>query len=145
MMQALDAYRRDFEPSGRLSRAYAMVAANVVAADNQAEAERLFTSLQLSFVALRRGKPAKLPAPVQDMDRHWTAAERSMVESTLAISFVGTATTVQRGFEALLSMTLADELLISGHIYDHAARLRSFEITAGVRRRMARTDKSAAA
>ena len=144
MMQALDAYRRDFEPSGRLSRPYAMVAANVVAADNQAEAERLFTSLQLSFVALRRGKPAKLPAPVQDMGRHWTAAERSMVESTLAISFVGTATTVQRGLEALLSTTLADELLISGHIYDHTARLRSFEITAGVRRRMARTDKSAA-
>jgi luciferase family oxidoreductase group 1 len=144
LIPALEVYRSEFKPSRRLARPYAMVAVNIIAADTESEARRLFTSLQQSFLALRRGNPGQLPPPVDDMSGHWTPDERASVDSALAVSFVGTARTLRRGLEALANATHADEIMISSHIYDHAARLRSFEITSGVGRRMAAARRTAA-
>ena len=145
LLPALELYRSEFKPSGRLSRPYAMVAINVVAADSEAEARRLFTSLQQSFLALRRGRPGPLPPPVDDLSGHWTSEERTVVESSLAMSFVGTSKTIQRGLDGLINVTNADEIMIGSHIYDHAARLRSFAIAADVRQKIAAARRSAAA
>ncbi len=129
----LHVYRSRFEPSAQLERPYAMVGVNVFAADSDSEARRLITSLQQQFVNLRRGTPGPLQPPVDNMDDIWSPAERAGVEQSLAVSVVGTPETVERGLKALIAQTGADELMVTGQIYDHAARLRSFEIAAGVR------------
>ena len=91
MMEALDIYRIRFEPSPQLERPYAMLGANVLAADSDAEARRQFTSQQQSFINLRRGTPGQVPPPIDDIDSYWSPAERAMVERSLAVSFVGSA------------------------------------------------------
>jgi luciferase family oxidoreductase group 1 len=133
LMDALAVYRSRFEPSAQLERPYAMVGVNVFAADSDSEARRLITSLQQQFVNLRRGTPGPLQPPVDSMDDIWSPAERAGVEQSLAVSVVGTPETVERGLKALIAQTGADEMMVTGQIYDHAARLRSFEIAAGVR------------
>jgi luciferase family oxidoreductase group 1 len=138
MMQALALYRSRFQPSEELQRPYAMLGINVIAADTEREAARLFTSLQQSFVSLRRGQPGQLPPPVDHIDSFASPAELAQLEQALACSFVGGPDTVKDGLAAFLERTQADELIISGHIFDHAARLRSFSITAEVRDALAR-------
>jgi luciferase family oxidoreductase group 1 len=138
MMQALDIYRSRFEPSAELDRPYAMLGVNVIAADSDREATRLFTSLQQSFVNLRRGQPGQLPPPVEDFDDFASPAEQAQLQQALACSFVGAADTVKAGLAAFIKRTAADELIISGHIFDHAARLRSFAIAAEIRDLLAR-------
>jgi luciferase family oxidoreductase group 1 len=133
LMAALEIYRRHFKPSAQLDKPYAMVAANIVAADTDAQARRLFTSLQQSFVRLRRGMPGKLAPPVDDINAWAAPAELAGLNHSLVYSFVGAADTVARGVESFLKMTQADELIVSGHIFDHAARLRSYELAARVR------------
>jgi luciferase family oxidoreductase group 1 len=133
LMPALEIYRRHFKPSAQLDKPYAMVAANIVAADTDAQARRLFTSLQQSFVRLRRGMPGKLAPPVDDINAWASPVELSGLNHSLVYSFVGSADTVARGVESFLKMTQADELMVSGHIFDHAARLHSYEIAARVR------------
>jgi len=133
MMQALELYRSRFEPSQQLERPYAMLGVNIVAADTDAEAARLFTSLQQSFVNLRRGQPGQLPAPVDDIERLASPVELAQLAQALSCSFVGAPATVAAGLKSFLAQTGADELIVSGHIYDHAARLRSFAIAADVR------------
>jgi luciferase family oxidoreductase group 1 len=135
LMRALDVYRARFQPSEQLSEPYAMVGANVFAADTDAEARRLITSLQQQFVSLRRG-PGPLPPPVDNMDEFWSPLERAGVEQALAYSVVGTADAVERGLAAFIAETGADELMLTSQIYDHTARLRSFEIAAEIRRRI---------
>ena len=136
MLEALDLYRSRFEPSQRLDRPYAMLGANVLAADSDAEARRQFTSQQQSFVNLRRGTPGQVPAPIEDIDAYWSPAERTMVDRSLAVSFVGSAETVERNLAGFISATQPDELMITAHIYDQPARLRSIEIVANVRDRL---------
>ena len=114
-----------------------MVAANVIAADTDEEARLLFTSIQQSFVRLRRGAPGKLPPPNANAEADWTPVERAGMESALRYAFVGTKNTVQRGIEGFLALTKADELMVTGHIFDHQARLRSFALAAEVREAMA--------
>lgn len=133
LMPALEIYRRHFKPSAQLSRPYAMVAANIIAADSDAQARRLFTSLQQSFVKLRRGTPGKLAPPVEDINTWAAPAELAGLNHSLVYSFVGSADTVARGVKSFLEMTQADELIVSGHIFDHAARLHSYELAARVR------------
>jgi luciferase family oxidoreductase group 1 len=133
MMQALELYRSRFEPSEQLDRPYAMVGANVIAADTDREAARLFTSLQQSFVKLRRGEPGQLPPPTDDIDRFASPAEQAQLRQALACSFVGAPPTVAAGLRAFLAETKADEVIVSAHIFDHAARLRSFALAAEVR------------
>jgi luciferase family oxidoreductase group 1 len=130
---ALELYRDHFQPSEQLDRPYAMVGVNVIAAETDREAERLFTSLQQQFLALRRGDALQLRPPVDTMDEIWSPAEKLMVERALSCSVVGSPETVERGLTALLQRTGADELILSAPIFDHAARLRSFEITAEIR------------
>ena len=135
LLPALDVYRRDFTPSESLERPYAMAALNVVAADTDAEARRWFTSVQQQFVNLRRGRPSQLPPPVDTLEGHWSASERATVEHTLRYAVVGAPDAVRSGVEAFLRQTNVDELLVTAHIYDQSARLRSFEIVSAMARR----------
>jgi luciferase family oxidoreductase group 1 len=136
MMDALRIYRERFEPSEQLQKPHAMVGVNVFAADEERAARRMFTSLQQQFINLRRGTPGPLPPPVDDMDALWSPGERAGVEQALAVSVVGTPDAVEKGLRAVIANTQADELMVTGQIFDHAARLRSFEIAAQVRDRI---------
>jgi luciferase family oxidoreductase group 1 len=132
--EALALYRRHFEPSDSLDRPHVMVAANVFAADTDAEARRLFTSAQQQFLNLVRGMPGPLPPPVESLDGLWLPHERQHVERMTRCSAVGAPETVRRWLERFAAETGADELILAGQIYDHAARRRSFEIAAAARR-----------
>ncbi len=128
LYQALSIYRSKFQPSSQLQRPHAMVCINVIAADSNEEAQRMFTSNQQQFINLRRGKPGKLPAPVDNIESLWSAQERFGVDQALRMSVVGNKETVRQGLQTILRETDADELMINGQIFDHQARLHSFEI-----------------
>ncbi len=131
--QALALYRSEFEPSEALARPYTMAGVNVFAAETDAEARRLFTSLEQAFVALQRGVPGLLQPPVESMDGLWAPREKMIVEHTMRESIVGSRETVRQGLEDFIDHTGVDEIIVAAQIYDHAARLRSFEIVAEVR------------
>ncbi len=133
LTQAIEVYRTRFQPSEHLERPYVMLGVNVFAAETDAEARRLFTSLQQAFVNLRSGRPGPLPPPLDDYDQRLTPMERQMIMEMLACSFVGAPDNVRRGLEAFVAQTGADELMIASQIHDHAARLRSYELAAGAR------------
>ena len=137
MMQAIDIYRRTFRPSQQLARPYAMLTVNVFAADSDDAARLQFTSLQQAFVNLQRGRPGKVPMPAKDAEAQWSPAEKAGIDRALAISFVGSSATVERDMRSFLAETRPDELMVTGLFHDHAARLRSLEITADVRGRIA--------
>jgi luciferase family oxidoreductase group 1 len=136
LSQALDVYRTKFQPSPRLERPYVMLGVNVFAADSDGEAQRLFTSLQQAFVNLRSGRPGLLPPPVDDYEAQLSPMDRLGLADALACSAVGSPDTVRRGLAGFLAATEADELMVTSQIFDHAARLRSYEITAEVRERL---------
>jgi luciferase family oxidoreductase group 1 len=128
---ALALYRRDFRPSQRLARPHAMLALNVVAADSDAQARRLFTTQQQSFITLRRGSPGLVPPPLpsgDDIDAFCTPAEKAGVDRALACAVVGAPDTVRAGIAAFVERHHPDELLLTANIFDHAARVRSFEL-----------------
>jgi luciferase family oxidoreductase group 1 len=127
---ALHIYRRDFQPSPALAQPYVIIGAGVFAAETDAEARRLFSSAQLQFLNLIRGRPGKLPPPVDSIDDHCTPAERAAIDQRTRCSAVGSPETVRRRFQELLDQTRADEIIAIAQIFDHAARLRSFEIAA---------------
>jgi luciferase family oxidoreductase group 1 len=129
---ALELYRRHFKPSTALARPHAMIGVGIFAAETDAEAERLFTSAQLQFLKMVRGRPGKLPPPVESMEGRWSAGEKAAVLERTRCAAVGAAATVQERLEMLLEKTAADEIIATAQIYDHAARLRSFEIAADV-------------
>jgi luciferase family oxidoreductase group 1 len=131
MDEALALYHRDFKPSRRLQRPYAMLALNVVAADSDAEARRLFTTQQQSFVRLRRGQPGLIPPPIDDMESFWSPVEKAGVERALACAVVGDASVVRAGLHEFVRRHRPDELLVTANVFDHAARLHSFGIVAG--------------
>jgi len=133
LQHALDIYRSRFEPSEQLDKPRVMLGVNVFAADTDADARLLFSSLEQAFVNLRTGRPGKLPAPLEGYRDQLDIAAQSMLDHALAYSFVGSASTVRAGLEAFIKRTGADELMVTAQIYDHAARVRSFEILAGVR------------
>jgi luciferase family oxidoreductase group 1 len=130
MGQALDLYRRGFRPSDQLDRPYVMLGVNVFAADDGEEAQVLFTSLQQAFINLRLGRPGKLPPPEGGYAGRLGPLERGILEQTLSSAIVGNQETVQRGLETFAERTGADELMVTSQIFDHTARLRSFEIVA---------------
>ncbi|HEX7801369.1 MAG TPA: LLM class flavin-dependent oxidoreductase [Pseudoxanthomonas sp.] len=130
MDQALAVYHRDFRPSQYLVKPHAMLALNVVAADTDAEAKRLFTTAQQSFVNLRRGKPGLIPPPIDDIETYWQPHEKLGVENALACSVVGDPETVKRGIAAFVDRHRPDELMLVANVFDHSARLRSFEFAA---------------
>jgi luciferase family oxidoreductase group 1 len=130
MMQAIEIYRAHFRPSEQLDRPYVMLGFNVFAADTDEEARLLFTSLQQAFVNLRSGRPGRLPPPVADYENRLGPAERAMIAQALSSSAIGSPDTVTREMDAFVSRTGADELIVTSQIFDHAARLRSYEIVA---------------
>ncbi len=134
MDQALLVYRREFRPSARLAVPHAMLALNVVAAETDAEARRLFTTQQQAFVNLRRGKPGLVPPPIDDIESFWEPHEKAGVARALACAVVGSADTVLGGIADFVRRHRPDELLLTANIFDHAARLRSFEIAAAAMR-----------
>jgi luciferase family oxidoreductase group 1 len=128
LLDALEIYRKEFKPSKQLDHPFAMVCVNVVAADTDEEARRLFTTVQQSFTNLLRGSPGKLQAPIDDIDEYWTPAEKRQASRILKYSIVGSAETVRKELESFVSLTNADELMVVTSIHDHAARVRSYEI-----------------
>ena len=128
MTEALAIYHRDFRPSAQLRQPYAMLALNVVGADTRAEARRLFTTLQQTFVRLRRGEVGLVPPPIDDIEAFWSPAEKAMVEQALACSVVGDAADLRDGIAAFIDRHRPDELMLTGNIFDHAARLHSFAL-----------------
>jgi luciferase family oxidoreductase group 1 len=130
MAEALELYRSRFQPSEQLQRPYVMLGVNVFAADTRAEAARLFTSLQQAFVNLRRGSPAPLPPPDERLEERLAPGDRLLVDQMLSCTVVGTPETVRHGLGAFAERTGADELMLTSQIFDHRARLRSYEIVA---------------
>ncbi|NTU85727.1 MAG: LLM class flavin-dependent oxidoreductase, partial [Chloroflexales bacterium] len=133
LLDALQLYRSTFQPSEALDKPYAMAAVNVVAADSDREARRLATSVQQLFLNLQRGRPGPLPPPLDRMEGHWTPAEAAGLEHLMTYAVIGGPETVRRGLAAFLAQTEVDELMVTGQIFDHAARLRSFELVAQAR------------
>ena len=136
---SLQLYRRDFKPSQSLAEPYVIVGAGLYAADTDAEGQRLATSAQLQVLNLIRGAPRQLPPPVESMDGHWSPPEQAAIDARMEYAAVGSAETVQRKLEKLIQETAPDEIMLVGQIYDHAARLRSYEIGAAVFRQLAST------
>jgi luciferase family oxidoreductase group 1 len=132
LMHALDIYRSTFKPSRQLQRPFAMAGVNVVAAETDAEARALFTSIQQQFAHLFRGTAGRLPPPIDDIDAYWTPAEKAQASAMLACSFVGEPATVARGLHAFVAQTRVDEVIVASAIFDHGARLRSYEMLARV-------------
>jgi luciferase family oxidoreductase group 1 len=128
--RALAIYRERFQPSPRLQQPYVMAALMVIAADTDAEARRLFSSIQQSFIALRTGHPGPLPPPVDDMEQHLSPEARAGLAHALSCAVIGSPDTVKAGLAAFARRTGADELIVTASIFDHFARLRSFEIAA---------------
>ncbi len=130
MDAAVQIYRSRFQPSEHLAQPYVMLGLTVVAADSDAEARRLFTSLQQAFINLRTGRAATLPPPVDDIDAQVGPAGQALLRETLARSVVGGPETVAAGLAAFIARTQPDELMITSQIFDPAARRRSFDIVA---------------
>jgi luciferase family oxidoreductase group 1 len=144
LLTALELYRTGFMPSEWLDAPYAMAGVNVIAADTDAAARRLFTSLQQQFVNLARGTPREVQPPVDSMDGLWTPAERARAERMTQVSAVGSPATVRQWLEQFLAETGVDEVIATAQVYDHAERLRSFELAAGVFEEMNRSRGDAA-
>lgn len=126
MDEALAVYRREFRASQYLQAPYAVLGLNVVASDSEAEAKRLFTTQQQSFVNLRRGLPGLIPPPIDDIEAFWQPHEKAGVQNALACAVVGDVQQVQEGLAAFVARHKPDEVLVTANIYDHAARKRSF-------------------
>jgi luciferase family oxidoreductase group 1 len=132
MMEAIAVYRNNFKPSAQLARPYLMLGYNVFAADSDEEAEYLATSMQQAFVNLRTGMPRQLQPPVEGYVESLGPPQRAMIDHIFAVSAIGSPATVKARMDDFIAMTGADELIIATQMYDHAKRLRSFEITAGL-------------
>lgn len=133
MMQAIDIYRRTFKPSGHLAEPYVMLGFNVFAADTDEQAQLLATSWQQSFVNLRSGRPSTLPPPVKDYMHTLGPAAQDLLNHVLACAAIGSPETVRKQLNDFIQKTGANELMITSNMFDHEARLRSYEITASVR------------
>jgi len=136
LVDAAKIYRRDFKPSPSCPEPYFMAAVNVLAADTDEEAQHLFTSLQVYFAAIRRGGRGQLPPPIDDIDAVLEPADWFGLQQMLSYAVVGSPETVRSGLEQVIEHTNPDELMIASQVYDHAARVRSYEITAAVREGM---------
>jgi luciferase family oxidoreductase group 1 len=130
LLAALDIYRSRFKPSEQLDRPYAMVGVNIIAADSDREAQRLATTQQMSFTNIFRGARGLSQPPIDDIEGYWSPMEKAQAMQMLARSIVGSPDTVRAGIETLTAETGADELMIVSDVYDHAARLHSFELIA---------------
>jgi luciferase family oxidoreductase group 1 len=129
---ALDIYRRHFKASAVLDEPYAMVGVNVIAAESNELAQRFASSMQQSFLNLIRNKPSQLPPPIDNINELCSDYERVAIQERLDSSIVGDAETVKNKMQAFLDKTQANEMMVNGMIYDHTARMRSYEIVSEV-------------
>lgn len=136
LIQALQIYRTRFKPSEQQSQPYAMVGVNVIAAETDAEARRLATTQQMSFTNMFRGTRGLSQPPIDDIETYWSPMEKVQAQQMLARSIIGSPETVRAGLEKLIEETDADELMIVSDVYDHHARLQSFEMIAEVGRKI---------
>jgi luciferase family oxidoreductase group 1 len=126
--RAIAIYRERFRPSPHLSKPYIMLGIGVYAGETDAEARKLFTSQQQAVINLRSGRPGELPPPIDDIAAILDERGRAILESVLACAIVGSPATVKHGLNAFIARHRPDELMVTAQIFDHAARLRSFEI-----------------
>ena len=131
LMEALDIYRHHFKP-GQIQKPHAMVGCSVFVAPTDAEAKHLFTSAQQSFANLFRGTRGRLQPPIDDIEAYWSPAEKAQASRMLACAFVGAPETIRPQLDRFIADTAADELMIASAIYDHGARVRSYELLAGL-------------
>jgi luciferase family oxidoreductase group 1 len=136
MMEAIDIYRARFRPSAQLDEPYVMLGFNVFAADTDAEARLLATSMQQAFVNLRTGRPGQLPPPVEGYASQLPPAARAMLDEVLSCSAIGSPQMVREALAAFIARTRPQELMITSQIFEHAARLHSYAITAALRAQM---------
>jgi luciferase family oxidoreductase group 1 len=132
LQEAIKTYQTSFRPSAQLKKPYAIFGVNVIAADTDEEAQYLFTTLQQHYTRARRNTRGQLPPPIADIEAYWEPHEKAGVMRSLACSVVGSPKTIRHGLQRLLEISGADEFLFAGQIFDHAARLRSFQIAAEV-------------
>ncbi|AOG03587.1 LLM class flavin-dependent oxidoreductase [Bosea sp. RAC05] len=132
LMQALTVYRERFKPSEQLARPHAMPGINVIAAETDAQARHLATSLQQRFVGMVRGQRGKLQPPIDDIETYWSPNEKAHVAGMLRYAFIGSPDTLKRQLGAFITTTRADEIMVTAPIFDHEARKRSYEILSGI-------------
>jgi luciferase family oxidoreductase group 1 len=132
MIPAVDLYRERFKPSRTLQQPYVMLGINVIAADTDEEARFLASSGRQAFTSLRAGTPIQLPPPSREWEKEVIRFDVATLETTGSVSLVGSPATIRSGFDAFASRMQPDEVIVVAHIYDHAARLRSYEIAAGL-------------
>jgi luciferase family oxidoreductase group 1 len=137
MQDALSVYRQRFRPSLQTQRPYAMIGINVIAAATDAEARRLFTTVQQSFALIHRGTRGLQRAPIDDIETFWSPMEKHLATQMLSVSVVGSPATVRAGIARILEITGADELMVVSSIFDHKAKLNSYEILAELARELA--------
>ncbi len=130
LMQAVSIYRERFKPSAQLAKPYVMVGCNVIVADTEDEARRLFTTPQQNSTRMVRGTRGQLPPPIDDIESFWSPMEKAQASSMLACSFYGTTATIKAKLAPLIEATGADELMVAAAIWDHQARVHSFELLA---------------
>ncbi len=128
MMQALEIYRQEFDPSDQLQEPYVILGYNICAAESEAEAHYHRTSSLQAFLNLRFGNPGKLPPPVEGFEQTLNAQQQQVLAQVSSASAVGTGEQVRTQVKQFIDMTGADELIVVGQIYDHQARLKSYEI-----------------
>ncbi|MGN6059591.1 MAG: LLM class flavin-dependent oxidoreductase [Sphingomicrobium sp.] len=128
MMEAIDVYRQRFEPSEQLDRPYVMLGFNAIVADSDEEAELLATSVQQAFVALRTGHPIKLPPPKAGYSDELSMEARAILRSVLSASAIGSPATARRQLDEFVDRTRPDELIVTAQVYDHQARLKSYQV-----------------
>ncbi len=132
LIPALQIYRNGFRASKQLERSYAMAGVNVVVADTDAEARRLFTSVQQQFTGILRGVRRRIQPPIEDIDSFWTPEERVRASEMLRYAFVGSPETVRSGLSGFLKATGVDEVIVTTMLHDHGARIRSYELLAEI-------------
>jgi luciferase family oxidoreductase group 1 len=134
LMEALAIYRARFQPSTQLEKPYAMIGVNVVAARTDEEARYLFTTVQQAFTNLARGRPGPQQPPIRDIEQYWSPSEKLRASHMLKYAVVGAPETVHDGLRRLIAATEADEVMVVSNIYDHARRVRSYEIVSEIAR-----------
>jgi luciferase family oxidoreductase group 1 len=132
LLPALQIYRDGFKASKQLGRSYAMAGVNVVVADTDAEAQRLFTSVQQQFAGILRGVRRRIQPPIDDIDTFWTPEERARASEMLRYAFVGSPERVREGLRGFIRATGVDEVIVATMLHDHKARLRSYELLAEI-------------
>ncbi|RZK73123.1 MAG: LLM class flavin-dependent oxidoreductase [Pedobacter sp.] len=127
-LNAIDIYRKNFKPSAQLAEPYVISCVNVVAADTDEEANKLATSLFQLFKGIVTGKRMLLQAPVDNMEDVWDAFEEAQASQMLTCTFIGSKETIQTDLQSFLDQTQVNEVMVSSHIYDHEAKLKSYQI-----------------